>query len=169
MAKGNVDIKKLEQENQILRQKLANQEQMQTDMVNVLGGDIASETRKIRQKGKSSANKIAIVEQNDHKNISLWTKRGKRVGPMHPDNAIQALNKFADIGIMLSTDRPTREQIEAYEQTREGKKIIKQEQAVRARKNRSRKAGQLEKLTEAIAKMSGVPANSLNNIVKPGS
>lgn len=169
MAKEKVDMVKvqaLEQENAILRQKLADQQAMQVEHVNALGGDLANEMKKIRQKGKKSAHSINVVEQNDHKNISLWTKYGKRIGPMHPDNAIQALNRFADYGVMLSADQPTDAQIEAYKQTSEYKKMLKAEQERRTIKDKSRKSGQMEKFAAEIAKQSNTTVEAINHILK---
>lgn len=169
MVKEKVNMARqqvLEQENIILREKLATQERLQAEQRLVLGGDIASEIRKIRQKGKSTSNSITVVEQNDHKNISLWTRDGDRIGPMHPDNAIQALNRFADIGIMLTADRPTAEQIEAYKQTPEYKKLQKAEDERRAIKMKSKKSGQIERLSAEIAKMSGTTVEAINHILR---
>lgn len=170
MADKKVEMAKLqalEQENIILRQQIADQEKMQSEMVNVLGGDISNEIKKIRAKGKSSANTIKVVEQNDHKNISLWTKWGKRIGPMHPENCIQALNRFADIGVILTSDQPTVQQIEAYKSTAEYKKMSKWEQERRALKDKSRRSGQMEKLCAEIARMAGTTVDAINSIKKP--
>lgn len=156
----------LAQENKILRDKIAAMELNRDTMVDVLGGNIANEMRKIRQKGKKSANSTKVTLECDHKNISLWTKYGKRIGPMHPDNAIQTLNRFADIGIMLSADQPTSAQIEAYGQTAEYKDMMAKEKIRRARKDKSLKTGQMEKLANEIAKMSGTTVAAINNILK---
>lgn len=169
MVKEKVNMAKqqaLEQENIILKEKLATQERLQAEQHTAFGGSIASEIRKIRQKGKPSASSLVVVEQHDHKNISLWTRLGKRVGPMHPDNAIQTLNRFADIGIMLTADRPTPEQIEAYMQTSEYKRLQKAESERRTIKDKSRKSGQMEKLATEIAKMSGTTVEAINHILK---
>jgi len=162
MAK--VDQEKLARENEILRAKIDLLEKSKSEApVDVL----SNEMKKIRQKGKSSANRIDVKEQNDHKNISLWTKAGKRIGPMHPENAIQTLNRFADIGIYLSADMPTPEQVVAYQQTAEYKKLIAQEAKRRATKEKSRRSGQMEKMCSEIAKMSGLTVEAINNVLKP--
>lgn len=157
---------RLEQENIILKRQLAEQiAKMQTDTVNALGGNVASEMKKIRQKGKASANTITVVEKHDHKNVSLWAKDGKRIGPMHPENAIQTLNRFADVGIMLTADQPTTEQIASYKQTTEYKVIEAKETKRRATKEKSRRTGQMEKLATEIAKMSGTTVEAINHIL----
>lgn len=168
MAKTDeVKTQTQEQEIKNLRAKIARLEaEKKPVMVNALDG-IMSEIKKIKQKGKGSPDTINVVERHDHKNISLWTKWGKRIGPMHPDNAIQTLQRFAEIGIILSADRPTKAQLEAYKETAEYKDMIAKEQKRRAIKNESRKSGQMEKLTAEIAKLAGVSAAQINHILKP--
>lgn len=165
MAQDKIDIAKqqaLEQENKILKQRLADAEKL----IPVLGDSLATEIKKIRQKGKASANSIVVTEHHDHKNISLWTKWGKRVGPMHPENAIQALNRFADIGVVLSADQPDAAQIEAYKQTAEWKARVAKESKHRAEKDKSKRSGQMDRLSAEIAKMSGTTVDAINHILK---
>lgn len=159
-------LQALEQENIILKKKLADSEALATQQSGRIFDNITSEMKKIRAKGKASANSIVVREVIDHKNISLWTRVGKRIGPMHPDNAIQTLNRFADIGIMLTADQPTPEQIEAYKQTSEYKALLEKEIDKRAIKDKSRKSGQIEKLAKEIAKMSGTTVDAINHILK---
>lgn len=169
MAKEKEDMKKqqsLEQENRILREKLAEQEKLHAETNKILGGELSQEMKKIRQKGKSTANSIVVKEFSDHRNVSLWTKDGKRIGPLHPENAVQTLNRFADIGIFLTSDRPTQEQIDAYMQTTEYKLRVKKEKERRETKNRSRRSGQLERLSAEIAKMAGTNVEAINHILK---
>lgn len=165
MAQDKIDMAKqqaLEEENKILRQQLVDAEKLAPE----LGDSLATEIKKIRQKGKASANSIVVTEHHDHKNISLWTRWGKRIGPMHPENAIQALNRFADIGIILSADQPTSVQVEAYKQTTEWKSRLTKETKRRAEKDKSRRSGQMEKLSAEIAKMSGTTVDAINQILK---
>lgn len=173
MAKAKMDtvkIQTLQQENEILRQKLAAQEQIQSEMTNAVTDSLSREMKTIRQKGKKSANSITVQEEHDHMNISLWTKYGKRIGPMHPNNAIQTLNRFAEVkGVILTATQPTSEQIDAYKQTAEYKKMIKTEQAIRAVKDKSRRSGEMERLTKAIAKMAGVQDPSTLNTLAEAS
>ena len=170
MVKEKLDMAKLqalETENAILKQKIAEQEKLQPEMVNVLGDPLGNEMKKIRRKGKSSANKITIVEKNDHINTSLWTKDGKEIGPMHPDNAIQTLYRFADLGIMLTSDRPTASQVATYKETVEYKAKFKKETERRAIKDKSKRSGQMDRLCAEIAKMSGTTVSAINHILRP--
>lgn len=168
MAKNTaVDLENLQRENEILRQKLAAQEAVAAEQSKIFGGSLANEMRKIRQKGRNETSELRVREFTDHKNISLWTKWGKRVGPLHPDNAIQALNRYADMGVYLSTDCPTAEQVDTWRKSVEGKAFIKAEHARRNSRDKSRKADKIGQLTEAIAKMSGVKPSEVNNILSP--
>ena len=169
MAMTKVEVARLQQaeeENKILQKKLAAAEEYAAKSTAPQFNDINSEIKKIRAKSKPSASSITVVETIDHKNISLWTRFGKRIGPMHPDNAIQALNRFADLGIMLTADQPTQADIDAYKQSPEGKAIMAQEKEKREVKDKSRKSGQLEKLAKEIAKMSGTTVDAINHILK---
>jgi hypothetical protein len=125
-----------------------------------------SELDKINKKAKVTADKIQIHEFADHKNISLWNKLGKRIGPLARDNAIATFKRFFDLGIILSTEQPTPEQIEAYKQTDEYKAYAEKLAASRKRKDKSKKSGQMQKLAEEIAKMSGTTVEAINHILK---
>lgn len=165
MEKQKVDLarqKALEEENRLLKQRIADSEKLSGGIGDRLSGEI----KKIRQKGKSSANQIVVHERHDHKNVSLWTRDGKRIGPLHPDNAIQTLQRFADLGIQLTADMPTEEEISAYKETDEYKEAARREDKRRTLKNKSRRSGQMEKLAAEIAKMSGTTVDAINSILK---
>lgn len=125
-----------------------------------------SELSKIRKRGRVESDKIIVKEITDHKNISLWTKDGKRIGPMHPHNAEKAFNTFWNMGIQLSADQPTQEEIEAYKKTGEYKAKETEFKSVRERKDKSRRAGQMEKYAKMIAEMTGTNLSLINSIVK---
>lgn len=161
------EMQKLAQENEALKIKLAAMEADRPQMENALGDTLSNEMKAIRQKGKSSANTITVQEKNDHVNISLWTRWGKRIGPLHPDNAIQTLNRFADIGILLTATRPTPAQLEAYKETAEYKSMIKREDSARAIKSKSKRSGQMDRLCAEIARMSGTTVEAINTLLKP--
>lgn len=126
------------------------------------------EMKKIRQKGRVDSGKIQVKEITDHKNISLWTKEGKRIGPLHPHNAERTFQLFWELGTVLSVDQPTEEQIAAYKETDEYKKKSEAYAKIRKRKDRSRKAGQIQKYIEEIAKLTGQTAQAINHVLKPG-
>jgi len=167
--KASERLQALEQENKILQEKLAAQEKFAAEQKQFLGSGIDSEIRQINLGKKPGLDRLPYGEAHDHKNISLWTKLGKRIGPLHPDNAIRTLRDFASIGIILSTKRPTGEEIDAYMQTGEYKAFARKEATRRAAKDKSRKSGQIERLTAEIAKLTGQNAEALNRILSPGA
>jgi hypothetical protein len=137
----------------------------------VTGGDNAlarymGELDKINKKATTSADKIQVVEITDHKNISLWTKLGKRIGPLDRGNAEKAFKTFFDLGIILSTEQPTPAQIEEYKQTDEYKKYAEDLAKSRKRKEKSKKSGQMQKLAEEIAKLTGTTVEAINHVFK---
>jgi len=162
----NAKISALGQENILLRKKLKDTERLAAEQAKLSGGNLTSEINKIRSRAKPQADSVSVVISADHKNISIWTKEGKRIGPMHPDNAIQTLNRFAELGILLLADQPTAAQIEAYKQTPEYKILAKKESIRRAIKDKSRRAGQMEKLSAEIAKQTGTTVEALNQILR---
>lgn len=159
-------ILKLEKENIALKSRLKESSEI-VDATASLGGKLASEMKKIRAKGRDSSNTIDVISIHDHKNISLWRKDGKRLGPMHPSNAIQTLNRFADLGILLSADRPTAEQIAAYKETKEYKIFHQKEIDRRARKDKSRTGKDFERLVTLMEKQWGVKKEDANKILSP--
>jgi len=163
---GTVKMQVLEQENILLKKRLEDAEKFAAQQNIPHFDNLTSEMKKIRAKSRPTLNSILVKEVIDHKNISLWTKLGKRIGPMHPDNAIQTLNFFADLGILLTADRPTDEEIETYKQTTEYKMLEKRENDRRITKDKSRRSGQIEKLAKEIALMSGTTVEAINHILK---
>jgi len=165
MAKSSRIIT-LEQENEILKKKLEDSEKLAETMSKVGGVNIIDEMNTIRSKGKSTANSIEARVIVDHKNVTLWTKAGKPIGPLHPDNAIATLQVFAAKGIKLSATRPTTEEREAYAKSPEGIAEHKRNLEARAIKEKSRKSGQIEKLAREIANMAGQNVETINKILK---
>jgi len=162
------EIEALQKENEILREKIASQETTREQATSQYTPSLQSEIRKIRQTqgNQNNAAPIIVKERHDHKNISLWTMDGQRIGPMHPDNAERLLHDRAAMGQRLLASQPTAEMVEAYRQTAEYKAQVKWEEERRAKKNKSRKAGQIEKLAGEIAKMTGTTVDAINRIVK---
>ena len=126
-----------------------------------------NEMKKIRKKGRVDTNKIKVVEITDHKNISLWTKDGKRIGPLHPYNAEKTFMLFWNLGIRLSADEPTVEQIAAYKKTPEYAAAMKAHEAKREVKEESRKdTKKLQDYLKRIAESSGQSVEAIHNILK---
>jgi len=125
------------------------------------------EMKKIRTKGRVDTNKIKVVEIADHKNISLWTKDGKRIGPLHPYNAEKTFMLFWNLDVQLSADEPTAADIAAYKKTPEYAKAMKIHKEKRAIKEESRKdTKKLQDYLKQIAASSGQSVEAIHNILK---
>jgi hypothetical protein len=153
------------------QQLLAKVEELEAKNVTALRGDdtlskFMSEMDKIRKKGRVEANTIRVQEICDHKNISLWTKDGKRIGPLHRMNAERTFKMFYELGIILSVDQPSEVQIEAYKQTDDYKQRLAEHKRKRAIKDKSRKSGQMQKYAEEIAKLTGKTVDAINRVFK---
>ena len=138
------------------------------DGIGNFAANYLSEVSKIQQKAKVDSDKITVQEFTDHKNISLWTPLGKRIGPLHRSNALRTLDLFHRLGRQLSTDRPTPEQIEAYKKTAHYKKDLEAQAKKQAARDKSRTSRGTDKLVKAIAEMSGQTIEAIQNIYKPG-
>ena len=129
---------------------------------------IQREIREMKKKAGSGAHSnIAWKEHHDHKNVSLWTREGKRVGPMHPDNLESTWQRFYDVGIILLAKQPTPQQIEEYKQTDEYKEKEKKFLANRELKNKSKKPEQIDRLIKQMAEMTGQTVQALTKILSP--
>ena len=106
-------------------------------------------------KQKVGANRIEVKDINDHKNISLWTPWGKRIGPMHPNNARFCYHKFRRLGRMLYVTKPSEAEIQAYYKTPEYIAFKKKDDADRKRKKDSKSGSGLDKVIDAMVKMTG--------------
>ena len=159
-------LQALEQENLILRKQIEDQRALEEAQKSPIGDRLTSEMKKIRQKGKATGNTIVVREMTDYTPIRLWTPWGKPIGPMHPDAAIQALNRWADIGYQLTVEQPTGAQCNAWAASPQGKAYWKNEKDKRELKDKSRKSGALERLTAEIAKMSGTSTQALNHLLQ---
>ncbi len=124
------------------------------------------EIQDIAKKGRVDTNKLLVVETTDHKNISLWTKWGKRIGPLHPHNAERTFKLFWLLGNKLSATQPTPEQIKAYLASDENKEREKKFAESRAIKDKSRRKGAMEKYTAEIARLTGVTVEAINHVFK---
>jgi len=138
-----------------------------TGAMDPMAAKYLSEVQNIKKTARVDSDKILIRDFSDHKNISLWTKWGKRIGPMHQTNALAALSNFHSIGIMLSTKQPTAQEIEDYNNSPEGKKRIETFKKVREQKDASKKKGNLEKMLKQMADQYGLTMSSLAGLLSP--
>lgn len=125
-----------------------------------------------KEVNKSRPDKIDIKEFADHKNISLWVTSGinigKRIGPLHPENAKRTFDLFWKLKMPLSATRPTAEAIAEYKLTDEYKSALKAHETKRTLKDKSKKGAALEKIIKEMAKMTGQNAEALTKILSPG-
>lgn len=166
--KDDMEKQKLEQEIAELRAKVADQDRVNAEVNRLYSQNLTNEMNAIRRKGNSQANVITITEKPDHRNITLWTRYGKQIGPIHPDNAIRVLQERVGGFDQLSTVQPTAAQIQSFYDSEEGKRFLKIQKDERDRKLKSRKSGQLEKLAGEIATLHGKTIKELNQIKSPG-
>lgn len=162
-------LARLEAENAALRNTQTELESKIAANTNTMSKDdmqYFSDLQYLKKVGRVETNTIKVKETNDHKNISLWTKAGKRIGPMHPDNARATYEKFLIKGIRLLVKQPTEEEISEYKKTPEYLAELKRITEDRARKEKSRKGKGLERLLESMAKLMGVDKKKLMQIEK---
>lgn len=114
---------------------------------------------------KGGTNRIEVKAICDHKNISLWTPWGKRIGPMHPTNARYVYNKFRRLGRILFTKKPSEGQIQAYYKTPEYLAWKKKFDADRIKKNESKSKNGLNKVIDAMVKITGENRKDIVSII----
>lgn len=126
------------------------------------------EIQALKNAKNNGVGNVVIKAIQDHKRISLWHisghNIGKRVGPIHPASAEDTFTMFAQAGIKLSLNKPTEDFITKYKETKEYKDAEAKEIKRRAGKNKSRKHSEVDKLTQAIAQMSGIKPADVNRI-----
>ena len=131
------------------------------------GRTFFSELEAIKRKGKNSSGEIKYKEIDDHKNIPLWRKDGKMIGPIHPANAERTFKDFFNLGILLSVTKPTEKEIEEYKKTDEYIKWKEKQDKLNEQNRKSLKGNAIEKMTEQIAKIVGVKTSEVNKLKRP--
>ncbi len=119
----------------------------------------------IKKKGRVDTKTIRVRDWADHYNISLWHKDGRRVGPLHPDNAKATAERFYELGIILVADRPTPEDIAEYKETDEYKEWKAAKDKSRALKEKTKKGSEAEKIATEIAKSLGKSVGEINSMI----
>lgn len=147
-----------EQELELLRSRV-NELETERELTRNSSDRYLKEIQDLKKSVTAGNSNISIKAIGD-KHISLWHVSGhnigKRIGPIHPSAAEDTFIMFANAGIKISLNKPTEDFIENYKKTKEYKEFALKEETRREGKNRSKKASQIEKLTEAIAKQHGV-------------
>jgi len=101
----------------------------------------------------NNPNQIPFTTSSDHKNVMLYTAINKKVGPLHPDNARRTMIRWKKAGIQLYTTPRTMEQIKAYKDTDEYKRIKAKHEATRKQRRAQSGKGKQEKMMTEIAKV----------------
>jgi hypothetical protein len=132
------------------------------------GRNFYKEIEEIKKKGKTASDHITYKDILDYTPITLYhtngLRIGKQVGPLHPSNAEYAFKEFDRIGIRLSLRKPKEEEIERFKETPEYKKLRSEHDKKLEKFKKSTKASEIDKLTEAIAKMQGIKPQELNKV-----
>lgn len=153
-------IARLEAENKALEEKV----NASTDLLKGEDAKFFRDMEHLDKKGRVDTMKIKVIEKNDHKNISLWTLEGKRIGPLHPHNAKRTYNDFYKRGVRLLVEQPTAEQIAAYKETSEYKQQRAKIDAIRAERTKSKKKGEVERLAALIAASMKTTPDQINKL-----
>lgn len=123
---------------------------------------------------RSGANKITVKEVTDHKNTSLWTKWGKRVGPLHPHNLEVTYKRFYTEAqakkrpwMYLLVQQPSPQEVENWKKSEEGQAYQAHIDAERKRKIKSRRKGEVDKLIDAMKHTYGLRPDQINAVKDP--
>lgn len=157
-------MSKNDNELELLRNKIAeleakNKQLSEQNSTEEVSSKYIKEMEAIRARGNASQSNITYKDIQGYKAVYLYHINGynigKRIGPLHPSNAEYAFNEFARLGIKLSINKPTDEEITKYKLSSEylayEKEFLKKQKA----DMRSIKADSIEKLTEQISKLAG--------------
>lgn len=160
-------IERLEREKEDLKQQKDDLETIVNSQPKISDADAKYMTdMTFFDKAKVGAGVIVVKDICDHKNISLWTPWGKRIGPMHPHNAKYCYHKFRKLGRILYTAKPSEAEIQAYYKTPEYKEWKKGHDAERERKNKSKSGKGLREVLDAMVKITGQNRADLLSIIE---
>jgi hypothetical protein len=150
------ELRELQDHVRLLEEKEASQSDMSKYM-----DDIAD----IKKQGTVTSNTITYREDTDHKNISLYTMWGKRVGPMHRNNALSTFERFSELAktkgkpwlrLLPPSRKPSDEDIKKFYESEWGKTYLKELKESRAKKLKLNKTSSVDKLVAAMEKQYGV-------------
>jgi hypothetical protein len=161
---GTQQAKSMEQvmaENEALLRKVS-----ELESIDPIALQFMAEERAIKRGARVDSDKILVKEITDHKNISLWTKWGKRIGPLHRDNALSALRQFAAIGVSLSTKQPTTKEISDWMDSPDGQAWVSKEEKKKDDMLATKKKGAMEKILKQMAEQYGLTMSAMTGILK---
>lgn len=156
---------------QALRNRIAELEKKDAERGQTKGFSAFNEIEKIRSKGKSTSEHLQYKDVKNYSPVYMYDTNGIDIGrvrgPWHPTNAERAFQDFFKIGIILSINRPSEDQIAEYMKTKEYKDLKAKHDKKSALKNKSRKESEVEKLTKAVSELSGIAIDKVNKIKSP--
>lgn len=145
-----------QEENNILRQAKENptvEINHDEPQSHVSYNEFESEMEKLQKIAThSDPYRLELSEKLDHPGIMLYTALNKRVGPLHPNNAVATMRRWKSAGVQLYTVKRTDEQVKAFMETEEYKTYIKKFHAERKKRRQNSEKGRVENLVQQVAK-----------------
>ena len=121
-------------------------------------------------RGQSDNAQVKIRHFTDHKKVALYHTNGfhigKKIGPLHPGLLEFTFAGFKAKGIILSTIKPTEEEIAEYKQTEEYKKAAARIKELKPSRGMVQTSTDVKKLAEAMSKLAGIPAEEVIQLKK---
>ena len=127
--------------------------------------ELTKELGKLQKLQVRSAAKIPYKVIDDHQNVVLYTRSNHRVGPLHPNNAVVTMMRWAEQGVQLYTKPFSAEEVAEYKKSKEWTDFVEKNRASRAKFKKKDLGEQFEKFAEMIAKSQGRPVEEMNQIL----
>lgn len=127
--------------------------------------ELTKELGKLQKLQVRSAAKIPYKIIDDHKNVVLYTRSNHRVGPLHPNNAVSTMMRWAEQGVQLFTTPFSEEEVAEYKKSKEWTDFVEKNRAARAKFKKKDLGEQFEKFAEMIAKSSGRSVEEMNQVI----
>jgi hypothetical protein len=129
-----------------------------------LSASLMEEMRKLNSSQTVMTGGIPVRTIDDHRNIPLYTQLNKVIGPLHPHNAKQTMERFYAAGYPLFITPRTPQQVEEYRNSSLGKAREAQRQKEYERKKSNTKQGRINELAKIVAIETG---KAVSNVVLP--
>lgn len=143
-----VDLSKLS------KKELLELVQQQSEVSSLVKSDHDAEMQKLEELvSKSNPHQLPFSIKDDHTNVMLYTELNKRVGPLHPTNAVKTMARWKRAGYQLYTKPRTEAQIEAYKKTDFYKQEKAKHDALRKKRHAMSAKGKSEKLITEVARV----------------
>jgi hypothetical protein len=107
-----------------------------------------------REMNKSSPTRMVYRVIDDHKNIYLYTGSNHRVGPLHPNNAIETMLRWAKSGVTLYSRKRTEEEVEEFKRSAVWQEFIEENKRRRDAIKKKDNNEVVDKIVNMLAKVS---------------